>query len=128
VGQFWTPITPQSGSLLHADLHIIGVIKDISAEKGLEELPDWQIRTSDILLKFNEGRPVDKYVSSQWIGKKLKSLSLRHRTVNGRSEILLESKEYWSLMEQYGCARRDSKADDDNSDETLQEFPGTQYR
>jgi len=101
--------------------HIIGVIKDISAEKGLEELPDWQIRTSDILLKFNEGRPIDKYVSSQWIGKKLKSLSLRHRTVNGRSEILLESKEYWSLMEQYGCARRESNSEADISVGTLPE-------
>ena len=82
---------------------IIGIIKDLSAEKDFEHLREWTIKTSEILQKFNEGRPVDKHVTSQWIGKKLKSLSLRHRTVNGRSEIMFAWKEYWTLVEQYGC-------------------------
>jgi hypothetical protein len=87
---------------------LIGIIKDISAEQGLEGLEKWTIKTSDILKKFNEDQPVDKHVKSQWIGKKLKSLSLRHRTVKGRSEILLSFYEYWAIVEQYGCSGRDT--------------------
>jgi hypothetical protein len=82
---------------------IVGIIKDLSAEKDLETLQDWTLRTNDILQQFNEDRPADKHVTSQWMGKKLKSLSLRHRTVNGRSEIMLTSYEYWTLVSQYGC-------------------------
>ena len=87
--------------------HLIGIIKDLSAEQGLEELPEWTLRTFEILLKFNEDRPADKHVSAPWMGKKLKSLSLRHRTVHGRSEIVLSPKEYRTLLNQYGCIGRE---------------------
>ncbi len=86
---------------------LIGVIKDISAERNLEGLEAWGIMTSDILKKFNEDRPTDKHYTPQWIGKKLQSMSLRHRTIKGRSEILLSFDEYWRLVEQYGCSGRD---------------------
>jgi hypothetical protein len=101
--------------------HIIGIIKDLSAEQGLEGLPEWTIKTSDILMKFNKDRPSDKLVTSQWIGKKLKSLSLRHRTVNGRSEIMLTSKEYWTIIPQYGFFSRKIPLTDANPTETLPE-------
>ena len=34
-------------------------------------------------------------------------MSLRHRTVNGRSEIVLTPHEYRTLLEQYGCFSRE---------------------
>jgi len=101
--------------------HLVGIIKDLSAENGLEELSVWTLRTSEIVRKYNDGRPADKHVSPQWIGIKLKSLSLRHRTVNGRSEIILTSKEYRILIEQYGFNCRDSKTHMANPTETLPE-------
>jgi hypothetical protein len=103
--------------------HIIGIIKDLSAEQGLEGLAEWTIKTSDILRKFNEGRTDDKHVSPQWIGKKLKSLSLRHRTVNGRSEIVLSSGEYWTIISQYGYFSRKLALDSANPTETLPDKP-----
>ena len=101
--------------------HLVGIIKDLSAENGLEELSVWTLRTSERVRKYNDGRPADKHVSPQWIGIKLKSLSLRHRTVNGRSEIILTSKEYRILIEQYGFNCRDSKTHMANPTETLPE-------
>ncbi|RII27755.1 MAG: hypothetical protein CXR31_05880 [Geobacter sp.] len=99
--------------------HLVGIIKDLSAEKGLEGLQEWTLKTSDILQKFNGERPADKYVSAQWIGKKLKTLSLRHRTVNGRSEIILTFDDYWTLIEQYGVSGRDSGNHKNHPNETL---------
>ena len=100
---------------------IIGIIKDLSAEQGLESLPEWTIKTSDILMKFNQDRPTDKHVSSQWMGKKLKSLSLRHRTVNGRSEIILKSGDYYTLLFQYGFHVKKIPMTIENPTETLPE-------
>ena len=84
---------------------LMGIVKDLSAEKGLEDSPEWTLRTFDIVQKFNEGRPIEKRASAQWVGLKLKSMSLRHRTVTGRSEIVLSPKEYITLLEQYGGSR-----------------------
>lgn len=103
--------------------HLVGIIKDLSAEQGLEGLAEWTLKTSDILRKFNEDRPADKHVTPQWIGRKLKSLSLRHRTVKGRSEILFSWDEYWTLVEQYGCDGRDSAPLQQTPPETLPEEP-----
>ena len=86
---------------------LIGIVKDLSAEHDLEDLPEWALRTNDILQKFNEDRPADKRASAQWIGLKLKSMSLRHKTVNGRSEIVLTPHEYRTLLEQYAGFSRE---------------------
>lgn len=101
--------------------HLIGIVKDLSAEQNLEGLPEWTLKISDILKKYNEDRPADKHVNSIWIGKKLKSLSLRHRTVNGRSEIILSSSEYWTIIEQYGCIGRDKASYTANPTDSLPE-------
>ena len=100
---------------------LVAIIREISAEEGLDSFVDWYIKTSAILKKFNEDRPDDKHVSPQWIGRKLKSMSLGHRTVEGRSEIHLTAREYATLLEQYCLARRESP----NPTETLQDK--TQY-
>lgn len=98
---------------------LIGIVKDLSAEQGLEGLPEWTVKTIDILRKFNEERPADKHVTAQWIGKKLKSLSLRHRTINGRSEIILTFDEYWTIIKQYGCISSESNETTKTPTETL---------
>lgn len=86
---------------------LVGIIKNLSAEHDLEDLPEWTLRSFDIMQKFNEDRPADKRASAPWIGLKLKSMSLRHRTVHGRSEIVLTTHEYRTLLEQYGCFSRE---------------------
>lgn len=86
---------------------LVAIIKEITDEQGLDRFVDWYIRTSDILRKLNADMPDDKQYSPQWIGKKLKSMSIRHRTVIGRSEIQLTAKEYTTLLDQYGFTRRE---------------------
>ena len=86
---------------------LVAIIKEITDEGGLDRFVDWYIRTSEILKKLNADMPEDKQYSSPWIGKKLKSMSIRHRTVIGRSEIQLTAKEYTTLLDQYGFTRRE---------------------
>lgn len=87
---------------------LVAVIKEITDEGGLDRFADWYIRTSEILKKLNDDMPDDKHYSPQWVGKKLKSMSIRHRTVIGRSEIQLTIREYTTLLEQYGFSSRES--------------------
>lgn len=95
----------------------MAIIKGITDEQGEDGLVCWHIKTSDIVKKINEDRPDDKHLSPQWVGRKLKSMSIRHRTICGRSEIQLTAKEYTTLLDQYGFTRRESA----NPTETLQE-------
>jgi hypothetical protein len=88
---------------------LVVIIKEITDEQALDRCADWYIRTSEIVKRFNEDRPDDKHVSPQWIGKKLKSMSIRHRTVIGRSEIQLTIREYTTLLDQYGFNSRESE-------------------
>lgn len=87
---------------------LVAILWDLTEERGLSSYTEWTIKTRDILRKFNEGRPVDHHVNPQWIGKKLKSMSLRHRTVHGLSEIILTPGEYATIMAQYGLGRESS--------------------
>jgi hypothetical protein len=96
---------------------LVAIIKEITDEQALDHCADWYIRTSEIVKRFNEDRPDDKHVSPQWIGKKLKSMSIRHRTVIGRSEIQLTIREYTTLLDQYGFNSRESQ----NPTDTLQD-------
>jgi hypothetical protein len=81
---------------------IVSIIHDLSEERGLPVCVEWTLKVRDILDGYNKGRAQDKHVTPQWIGRKLKSLSLKHRNVNGRSEILLNFEEYRTLIGQYG--------------------------
>jgi len=86
---------------------LVAIIRDITAEEGLYRFADINIKTSAILKILNEDRPADKQITPQWIGRKLKSMSIRHRTINGRAEIVLTISEYKTLLDQYGFGSRD---------------------
>jgi len=81
---------------------LVSIIQEITEEQNLAACTEWEIRTAEILKRYNEDRPVENKVKPQWIGKRLKKMSLRNRSVNGRSEIQLDSHEYQVLLEQYG--------------------------
>jgi hypothetical protein len=94
---------------------LVAIIREITAEEGLDRFVAINIKISYILKKLNEERPADKQITPQWIGRKLKSMSIRHRTINGRSEIVLTTPEYKTLLDQYGFGSRDTT----NPTETL---------
>ncbi|MGP8154573.1 MAG: hypothetical protein ACLQBQ_10645 [Smithella sp.] len=100
---------------------LVAVIKEITSEYELDRSLEWSISISQIRTKFNEGRPEDRHVSPQWIGKRLKSMSLRNRMVHGYSEIKITSDEYATLLKQYGYAGRGSSNSNNCLPETLPE-------
>lgn len=112
-------INPEDGILLEAGIlriagskntnsrettegRIVEIIHELSKEKGLCELLEWPLKTSEITDRFNENRPADRCVSPAWMGNKLTSLSLRKRQVNGRSEYIITHRDYKTLTAQYG--------------------------
>ncbi len=66
-----------------------------------EKVSDWIIKVSDILEKFNEGRPEGYKKTSQWLGRKLKGMGIKTRHVQGKSEALLYEKEFEALKSQF---------------------------
>ena len=87
---------------------LFAIIKEITDENYIDRCVEWSIKVNDIRTKFNQGRPEDKQVSAQWIGKRLKSMSFRNRAVHGYSEIKITSAEYDTILKQYGYAGRES--------------------
>jgi len=87
---------------------LIAIIKEITDESALDQFIEWNIKTNDIRTRYNDGRPEDKRVSSQWIGKRLKRMSFHNRIVRGYSEIVLTLEEYDTILKQYGYAGRES--------------------
>jgi hypothetical protein len=87
---------------------LIAIIKEITDENGYDSSVEWSIKISDIHTRFNQGKPEDKHVPSQWIGKRLKSMSFRNRKVQGYSEIRITLNEYATILKQYGYTDRES--------------------
>ncbi len=87
---------------------LVAIIKEITDENNFECLMEWSIKTNEIRTRFNQGRPEDRHVSPQWIGKRLKSMSFNNRIVHGYSEIKLTSQEYAIILRQYGYIGRES--------------------
>jgi hypothetical protein len=81
---------------------LVAIIREITEEKGLNRCEEWSIKTNEIRNRYNEHRPEEKHVSPQWIGKRLKSMSLHNRTVQGYAEIKITSGEYALILQQYG--------------------------
>jgi hypothetical protein len=81
---------------------LVAIIKEITDENGLERCVEWSIKTNEIRTRFNQGRPEDRHVSPQWIGKRLKSMSFQNRIIHGYSEIKIRSGEYAMILRQYG--------------------------
>ena len=94
-------------------------IMEVARENDLEGLPEIIIKQSKILENFNKNRPQGKQVSSQWLGQKIKGMSIPHRTSKGRSEIILSFSKYWSFLEQYGLMGRDSTTGNENTTQSL---------
>lgn len=82
--------------------YLVAVIRDITIEKGLDKFDEWNINISEIRAKYNQGKPEDRHVSAQWIGKRLKSIGFRNRIVHGYSQIRIDHQEYETLIKQYG--------------------------
>ena len=87
---------------------LVAIIKEITDEGGLGRFVEWSIKTGDIRNKFNQGRPEDKHVTPQWVGKRLKSMSFHNRIVHGYSEIKITAQEYALILKQYGHTTRES--------------------
>jgi len=81
---------------------LVAIIKEITDKEGLDRSVEWSIKTSDIRTGYNEGKPEDRQVTPQWIGKRLKRMSLHNRIVHGYSEIIITASEYALLLRQYG--------------------------
>ena len=87
---------------------LVAIIKEITDEGGLDRFVEWSIKTGMIRDRFNLGRPIDKHVSPQWIGKRLKSMSFNNRIIHGYSEIRITAEEYALILNQYGHTARES--------------------
>jgi hypothetical protein len=87
---------------------LVAIIKEITDEGGLDRFVEWSIKTGDIRARYNQGRPEDRHVSPQWIGKRLKSMSFHNRIVHGYSEIKITVQEYALILKQYGLTPRES--------------------
>ena len=84
---------------------LVTAIKELSEEKGFENNQKWTLKTFEICNKYYEHRPDDKRFAVSWFAKKMISMSIRQRTVNGRSEMVFTAEEYERLLEQYGFGR-----------------------
>ena len=85
---------------------LVAAIKELTDEGGFDEYIKWKLKTKAIIDKYYEHRPEDKRLPHSWFAKKLISMSIRHRTVHGLSEMLFTSEEYERLLEQYGFSGR----------------------
>ena len=90
---------------------LVGAIKELSEEGGFDDYVKWSLKTYEISKRYYEHRPEDKRFPASWFAKKLISMSIRHRTVRGLSEMLFSSEEYERLLEQYGYSGRGTTPD-----------------
>lgn len=84
---------------------IEGQIVTTLFELSSKGLPEWKIKTSDLLEGLNEERPDTHKLTSQYVGKKLKAMGLHTRHIHGLSEILLNRSDFDVLLEQYGICK-----------------------
>lgn len=92
-----------------AEGRLVSIIKEMSETSELTEHEEWSLSVGNIRGRFNEGRSEGHLASAQWIGLKLKSMSIRNRHVKGYSEIILTRQEYRILLDQYGFEGRESE-------------------
>jgi len=64
----------------------------------------WEVRLDDILKKVNEVLPDQYRKNPQWLGRRLKALSIPGRIIGGRSRVPLNRTTLVTLAEQYGVA------------------------
>lgn len=77
---------------------IVGILYELSPEG----LPEWAVKTSEILSKLNENRQESHKLTSQYLGRKLKAIGLNTRKLHGYSEIKLNLADLNILLTQHG--------------------------
>jgi hypothetical protein len=82
-----------------AEGRIVSIIKELYPE-GLSE---WEVPTSDILARLNDGRPDDRKYTPEWLGKKLSALGFPTRKTRGTKVRSVSADSLNTLLSQY-CA------------------------
>lgn len=80
---------------------IEGQIILILYELSPEGLPEWTIKTSDLLSKLNENRPEGHKLTPQYLGRKLKAIGIQTKTIMGYSQINLHIEDFNILLSQH---------------------------
>ncbi|MEO5359181.1 MAG: hypothetical protein H7843_01895 [Nitrospirota bacterium] len=78
-----------------------GQIVSILEELSPVDVPEWTIKTAEVLDKINENRPEDKKLTGQYIGRRLRELGLKTKLIHGYSEIFLSKNDFDILLSQY---------------------------
>ena len=81
---------------------IEGQIITILDELSPGGIPEWSIKTSDLLNKLNEPRPEKHKLAPQYLGRKLKAMGIKTKIIMGYSEIKLKKVDFDALRVQYG--------------------------
>lgn len=77
---------------------IVGILYELSSEG----LPEWTVKTSEIISKLNENRQESHKLTSQYLGRKLKAIGLNTRKLHGYSEVKLNLSDFNILLTQHG--------------------------
>lgn len=73
-------------------------------ELSPQGLSEWKVKVSDLLETLNAGRPEGYKLTSQYVGRKLKAMSLQTKiSTGGYSQIFLNCYDFNTLLQQYGC-------------------------
>lgn len=81
---------------------IEGQITTILYELSPEGIPEWTVKTSEVLGELNKERPEGHKLSSQYLGKRLKAMGLHTKIIMGYSQIQINRHEMNIFLEQYG--------------------------
>jgi len=81
---------------------IEGRIVSALCELSPKGLPEWKIKTAELLDALNSDRPENHKLTSQYIGKKLKAIGIHTKITMGLSHILLNRSDFDILLNQYG--------------------------
>jgi len=75
----------------------------------------WEIRVDDILTKVNEALPEQYRKTPQWLGRRLKALSIPGRIIGGYSKVPMNRSTLITLADQYGVENNIPKSPPKNS-------------
>jgi hypothetical protein len=81
---------------------IEGQIVSILYEFSPEGIPEWTLKTSEVLKRLNDSRPEGRKLTSQYLGRKLKAVGLQTKIVMGYSHIQLDIETFNILLTQHG--------------------------
>lgn len=85
---------------LSTEGQIVQHLFDLSPDEG--NILEWKITTATLLDKLNADRPEKYKLTPQGMGKKLKAMGIKTKTVMGYSEIHLNKADFDTLLIEYG--------------------------